>query len=66
MAEEMRVSIRNHRRDANEQLKKLEKDGEVTKDDSKKFQDRVQKQIDQSIAEIDKLLAQKEAEIVEV
>lgn len=66
MAEEMRVGVRNHRRDANDILKKMEKDGEVTKDDSKKYQDRVQKQIDQSIVEIDKLLAQKEAEIVEV
>ncbi len=66
MAEEMRVSIRNHRRDANELLKKLEKDGGATKDEAKKLTDRVQKQIDGSVAEIDKLLAGKEGEISEV
>jgi len=66
MAEEMRVSVRNHRRDANEILKKLEKDGDITKDDSKKFQDQVQKKIDVAIQEIDKLLSAKEEEIVEV
>lgn len=66
MAEDMRISIRNHRRDANEQIKKLEKDGEATKDDSKRMQDQVQKSTDQFIAQIDKLLAAKEAECLEV
>jgi len=64
--EEMRISVRNHRRDANEVLKKLEKDGGVTKDEAKKLVEKVQKQIDSTIAEIDKLLVAKEAEISEV
>ncbi|MBL7662907.1 ribosome recycling factor [bacterium] len=65
MAEEIRVSIRNHRRDANDAIKKLEKDSSLTKDDSKRGQDRVQKLTDMHIAEVDKLLAIKEKEILE-
>ena len=65
VGEEMRVSVRNHRRDANEELKKLEKEG-LSKDDVKRATERVQKQTDQTIAEIDKMLAQKEAECLEV
>jgi ribosome recycling factor len=66
MAEEVRISVRNHRRDANEEIKKLEKESVLTKDDSKKTLDRIQKQTDQYIAEIDKLLAAKEQEVKEV
>lgn len=66
MAEEIRVSIRAHRRDANEELKRLEKDGKLTKDESKKALDKIQKQTDLGIAEVDKLLAAKEAEVIEV
>ena len=66
MAEEIRVSIRNHRREANEQLKKLEKDGELAQDQAKKMLEKVQKQTDTLIAEVDKLLAVKEAEVMEV
>lgn len=66
MTEEMRVSVRNHRRDANDLAKRLEKDGDFTKDDTKRCQERVQKQVDSTIQEIDKLLAAKEAEIMEV
>jgi ribosome recycling factor len=66
MTEEMRISVRNHRRDANDILKKLEKDGDVTKDDAKRLVEKVQKQVDATIAEIDKLLVGKEAEISEV
>jgi ribosome recycling factor len=65
-AEDMRVSVRNRRRDANDELKELEKSGELTKDDSKKSMDRIQKQTDSAIVEIDKLLAAKEAECMEV
>lgn len=65
-AEEMRVSIRNHRRDANEQVKKLEKDGDLAKDDVKRVLDKIQKQTDLAIVEVDKLLAAKEAECMEV
>lgn len=66
MAEDIRVSVRNHRRDANEFLKKFEKDSAITKDESKKSQERVQKLTDQYIQEIDKLLAAKEKECMEV
>lgn len=66
MTEEMRVSIRNHRRDANDILKMLEKDEGLSKDDAKRALDKVQKQTDQTIAEIEKLLEGKVAECMEV
>lgn len=66
LAEEIRVSVRNHRRDANDALKKLEKDGVLSKDDSKKSQDVVQKQTDAAIQQVDALLKAKEAECLEV
>lgn len=65
-AEEHRVSIRNHRRESNDFVKKFEKDGTVTKDDAKRGMDKIQKQTDSSIEEIDSLLKVKEAEIMEV
>ncbi len=66
LGEDIKVSIRSHRRDANDKLKALEKDGDLNKDDAKKSQDRIQKQTDQYIAEVDKLLVTKEAECLEV
>lgn len=66
MAEDIRVSIRNHRRDALDKLKKQEKDGALTKDDVKRAQDRVQKLVDTYIEEVDKMLKAKEAECMEV
>jgi len=65
-AEDIRISIRNHRRDSNDSLKKFEKEGVVSKDDAKKALDKVQKQTDVFIKEIDKHLAVKEAECMEV
>src|SRR5690625_4822684 len=65
-AEESRVQVRNIRRDANDQLKKLEKDAEITEDELRTSQDKVQKETDHYIAEIDRLAAEKEAEIMEV
>lgn len=65
-AEEIRISVRNHRRDANDTLKKLEKEGSIAKDDAKKALDKVQKQTDEFIKEIDTHLSQKEAECMEV
>lgn len=65
-AEDKRVVIRNLRRDANDKIKALEKGGKVTEDESKKGLDETQKLTDKYIAEIDKLLAQKEKEILEV
>ena len=64
--EEIRISIRNHRRDANESIKKLEKDGDVGKDDSKKAQDNIQTITNDSIKVVDKMLKDKEAECMEV
>jgi len=52
-AEESRIQIRNNRRDANEQLKKLEKDAEITEDDLRTYQDDVQQKTDKFIDEID-------------
>ena len=64
--EEYRVGVRNIRRDLNEQIKKNEKAGEISEDDSRRLQDEVQKLTDKYIAEIDKLGEAKEKEIMEV
>ena len=66
VAEEFKVRLRNERRDANDKLKKLEKDGEITEDELKKAQDEVQKTTDKFIKEIDALAKAKEADIMEV
>lgn len=65
-AEEARIQIRNYRREANDQLKKLEKDSAITEDDLKTSQEQVQKETDRSIQELDDLATAKEAEIMEV
>jgi len=65
-AEEKRIAIRGNRRDANEIIKKMEKDGDIAEDDSKKGLDEIQKLTDKYIAEIDKLMTNKEQEIMEV
>ncbi len=65
-AEEARVAIRNVRRDANEHLKKLLKDHDVSEDDEKQALAEVQKLTDQHIEEINSALKKKEAEIMEV
>ena len=65
-AEHAKVAVRNLRREANEHLKKMLKDKEVTEDDEHRAQDDVQKLTDRCIAEIDKLLAAKEQEIMTV
>ena len=64
--EAAKVSVRNHRRDANEALKKLLKDKEISEDDDRRTQDEVQKLTDKFIVEIDKLLVAKEAEVMKV
>ena len=66
VAEEFRVSVRNHRRLAIEKLKETEKKKEITADDLKHSQDRVQKITDDFIARLDKVLKSKEEEIMEV
>jgi len=65
-SENARVSVRNLRRDANDGLKKLLKDKAVSEDDERRAQDEVQKLTDRFIAEIEKMLAVKEAEIMAV
>jgi ribosome recycling factor len=65
-AEEGRVAIRNVRRDANEHLKKLLKDHEVSEDDEKHALAEVQKLTDQHIEEINSALKKKEADVMEV
>lgn len=65
-AESAKVSVRNVRRDANDALKKLLKDKEVGEDDERRAQDEVQKLTDKHIAEIDKILQAKEADLMAV
>lgn len=66
MGEESKVAARNLRRDANDELKKLEKNHEITEDDLKKALDDIQKSTDKLIKDIDEIVAQKEKEILEV
>ena len=65
-AENARIAIRNLRRDANHHLKEALKQKEVSENDERRAQDDVQKLTDQHIAGIDKLLQQKEAELLAV
>jgi ribosome recycling factor len=66
IAEEYRVSVRNHRRVAIEHLKEAEKKKEITADDAKHGQDRVQKITDDFIGRIDKIVKAKEDEVMAV
>jgi len=65
-AEEARVAIRNVRRDANDAIKKLEKEKAISEDETKKAQDDMQKITDKYIKEVDSIMAAKEKEIMEV
>jgi ribosome recycling factor len=65
-AEEAKVSIRNIRRDVNEELKKLEKEKHISEDIVKKSQDDIQKLTDSFISKVDEVLMNKEKEIMEV
>jgi len=64
--EEAKVSIRNSRRDANDKAKALERDKEISQDELKKFSEEIQKITDEFVGKVDKLLAEKEEEIMEV
>jgi len=66
MSEENKVSIRNIRRDANEMLKDLKKEKEITEDDLFRSQEEVQKATDQFISQVDELCEAKEKEILEI
>ncbi|MBL7715567.1 MAG: ribosome recycling factor [Bdellovibrionales bacterium] len=66
MGEESKVAIRNNRRDGNEEVKKLEKAKTISEDEAKKWTDQVQKKTDEKTAEVDKVVAAKEKEIMTV
>ena len=65
-AENARIAIRNVRRDANEQLKKMLKSHDVSEDDERRALDDLQKMTDRYIAEIDRVLQAKEADLLAV
>jgi len=64
--ENTKVAVRNLRRDANEHLKKLLKDKEISEDDERRSQDEVQKLTDRTVIEIDRLVQAKEADVLAV
>lgn len=66
IAEECKIAVRNNRRDANEEIKKLEKDKTISQDDLKKAQTRIQEITDKHIERVDDILKHKEKEIMEV
>lgn len=66
MGEEAKVALRNLRRDINDKVKKMEKDGELTEDDLKKGLEQVQKMTDDGVKKIDDMVAKKEKEVLEV
>jgi ribosome recycling factor len=64
-AEESRVGVRNGRRDAIEKLRALQRDGKISEDDLRRFQEQVQKITDAHIAQVDELVKLKDREIME-
>jgi ribosome recycling factor len=66
MGEETKVAIRNHRREANDEVKKEEKAKTLSEDDAKKALELVQKKTDEKIVEVDKVVAGKEKEIMTI
>jgi ribosome recycling factor len=66
MTDDAKVAIRNVRQNGNNKIKKLEKDKELTQDDSKKAQDEIQKITDSYVAKADEMFKAKEAEIMKI
>ncbi|MAE57419.1 MAG: ribosome recycling factor [Halobacteriovorax sp.] len=66
LGEDAKIAIRNARRDGNEAIKKAEKAKELSEDDSKKYQDEVQKVTDKYVAEVDTIVETKEKEVLSV
>ncbi len=64
--EEAKVAVRNLRRDENDALKKMQKDGDLTEDDLKEELDEVQKKVEAAIKDIDSIIADKDKELMEV
>jgi ribosome recycling factor len=65
-AEDAKIAVRNIRRDANEQLKKMVKDKACSEDDERRSSDEIQKLTDKFVADIDKMVAEKEKEVLTV
>jgi ribosome recycling factor len=66
LTENARVAVRNIRRDANSELKMMQKEKEISEDDERKGQDLIQKVTDQSIAKLEELLQEKDKELMEI
>ena len=66
MAEQARVAVRNIRRDANDELKKQQKSGDISEDDAKRGEDEIQKLTDSHVEKINTALEEKEKEILEI
>ena len=66
LAEEARVAVRNVRRDANEHIKRLEKEHEISEDESRRGLDKIQKLTDQYVQKVDELAKNKEEEIMTI
>jgi len=66
MVENAKIAIRNVRKDGNDKIKKLEKEKEISEDESKKAQDQIQKLTDEHVAKIDEAFKVKEADILKV
>ncbi len=64
--ENAKVAVRNVRRDANDKVKKLEKDKVISEDESKRAQDKIQKITDDFVSKVDSMCEQKEAELLKV
>ena len=65
-AENNKVAVRNLRREALDEVKKLKKDNAISEDDEKRYENEIQKLTDEAIKKIDELLAQKEKDILQV
>ena len=66
MAEKAKIAIRNIRKDGNDKIKKLEKEKEISEDESKKGQAEIQKITDKNVADVESILSAKEADILKV
>lgn len=66
LAEDNKVAVRNLRREGNDKIKKLEKDKEISEDDSKKFVDQIQEITNDYIAKVDEVTVAKEKEVMEI
>ena len=64
--EETKIAVRNLRRDANEHLKRLTKDKEISEDEERRATDEIQKMTDKAVIDVDKIVSEKEKEIMTV